>query len=382
MRRSRPLAKRHSPFGHIGGLQQASSRLCRCNHETSSEHLPRLHCPPAPSSRYGYLREPSRSATGELLPKYLFALDIYQSAPVLSSLFGSIVESIRYLGPENCALSVVEGRSTDGTFEILSSLQPVLEGIGLKYYFQTSDIDPSSDRIQALAALRNLAIEPYTAAPNTFSESSTIIFINDIVLCGEDTLEVIHQRQYQGAHMACAMDWVYVGNDPTFYDIWIARGMTGDSFFNIPEDGSWNYAWNLFWNDPEARSSLHAGLPFQVFSCWNGIVAFNSQPVFEKKVGFRSVNDKECFQGEPKLFCKDLWHRGYGKIAVVPSVNVGYSVEEAQKLKKLKGYVSNRLSSGEQERQIAWKGEPPDFVKCMPGYEHQSFVPWNEGLSV
>ena len=54
--------------------------------------------------------------------------------------------------------------------------------------------------------------------------------------------------------MTCAMDWVYVGPDPTFYDVWIARGMMGDSFFNVPDDGNWNSAWNLFWNDPKAKA--------------------------------------------------------------------------------------------------------------------------------
>jgi alpha-1,3-mannosyltransferase len=42
------------------------------------------------------------------------------------------------------------------------------------------------------------------------------------------------------------MDWTYVGENPAFYDVWIARSMKGDTFFIIPEDGSWDYAWNLF----------------------------------------------------------------------------------------------------------------------------------------
>jgi alpha-1,3-mannosyltransferase len=34
------------------------------------------------------------------------------------------------------------------------------------------------------------------------------------------------------------MDWVYLDTNPTFYDVWIARGMTGETFFKIGEDGN------------------------------------------------------------------------------------------------------------------------------------------------
>jgi alpha-1,3-mannosyltransferase len=56
----------------------------------------------------------------------------------------------------------------------------------------------------------------------------------------------IHQRQYEDADMVCAMDWTYVGRDPTFYDVWVARDMNGDSFFEIPEDGSWELCMEPF----------------------------------------------------------------------------------------------------------------------------------------
>jgi alpha-1,3-mannosyltransferase len=347
-----------------------------------NKSLPRLDCPSVLSSRFSYLREQSPSSARESLPKYLFALDLYQSVSILPTLMGSIVQAIQSLGPENCALSVVEGRSTDGTFEILALLNNTLDDIGLKYFFQTSDIDPRNERIKSLAELRNLALQPYTSQPEHFAKNSTIIFINDIAVCTNDILEMIHQRLHQGADMTCAMDWVYLATDPTFYDVWVARGMTGDTFFNIPEDGNWNSAWNLFWNDHDSRSNLEAGLPFQVFSCWNGIAAFTAQPFLQTKMEFRPANEKECFQGEPEIFCKDMWFHGYGKIAVVPSVNVGYSVEETKKLKDLKGHVSKWASVENDQRRIAWKNEPPALVKCIPaGYDKQIFVPWNEGLA-
>ena len=162
---------------------------------------------------------------------------------------------------------------------------------------------------------------------------------NDVAICMEDILELIYQRHYQNADMTCAMDWTYVGPNPTFYDVWIARGMNGDTFFNIPEDGNWNSAWNLFWNNPDARNRHRMGKPFQVFSCWNGATVFTAKPFAESKIKFRALHEHECPQGEPKTWCMDLWHHGYDKIAVIPSVNLEYSNEAAEKIKATKGHV-------------------------------------------
>ena len=331
--------------------------------------------------RYSYLQAVAVDETP--LPKYLFVLDLHQSKEVLASLMGAIIEAIRFLGYQNCALSVVEGRSTDGTLEILAGLRDSLNETGLRYALHSTDINPlakGADRIEGLAKLRNLALEPFVQQSDHFASNATVIFVNDIVLCADDVLEMIHQRLNQAADMACAMDWVYLGRDPTFYDVWIARGMTGETFFNIPKDGNWDSAWNLFWNDNAAYRRLQFGLPFQVFSCWNGIATFTAQPLFSKEIAFRSATKQECFQGEPKLFCKDMWSHGYGKIAVVPSVSAAYTIEETQKIKALKGYVAKWATSENDGNRIAWKKEPPPQVKCMPTYDNQRFVPWNEGI--
>jgi len=287
-----------------------------------------------------------------------------------------------FLGPQNCVLSIVEGRSDDGTFEVLNQLSASMTLLGIRYHFKSSDINPlakGGDRIEGLAKLRNLAVRDLIAHPEHYDEDTTVIFSNDISLCMEDILEIIHQRKFQGADQTCAMDWTYVGDNPTFYDVWIARGMTGDLFFNIPEDGSWDNAWNLFHNDPKAHARWSSSKPFQVFACWNGITAFTAKPLMEKKIKFRAHKEGECFQGEPKLFAKDMWFNGYGKIAVVPSVNVEYSNEATQKIKNLKGYTSKHVAN-EGDTKIEWETSPPAKVKCMPDYRHQTFVAWDEGL--
>lgn len=342
---------------------------------------PRLLCPQSNLDRYAYLK---RSTDQLTRPAYFFALDLHQCVDLLPRLIGSVVEAMRFLGPHNCVLSIVEGRSRDGTFELLDALRPSMRRLGISYHFASSSIDPTAegtDRIASLAELRNLALRDLVLRPEHYDPNTTVIFSNDVALCTEDLLELIHQRTLQGADQTCAMDWTYVGDNPTFYDVWIARGMTGDSFFEIPASGSWDRAWDLFWNDQKAKARWASWKPFQVFACWNGVTAFTAKPFMEGAIAFRARKEGECFQGEPSLFAKDLWLRGHGKIAVVPSVNVGYSDDATARIKALKGYTSSHVARESDGAPIDWATLPPEKVKCMPNYEQQSFVPWDEGLA-
>lgn len=350
---------------------------------SSDSTFARLECPQPGLHRYAYLGQPPNHSEASQRPRFFFALNLHECVDILPRLLGSIVETITFLGPENCVLSIVEGRSNDGTFEVLVELRRSLQALGVKYFLQTSEINPTAPgnyRIEALAGLRNLALQDISTYPAHYDPDTTIVFLNDIALCMEDILELLHQRRLQGADQTCAMDWTYVGENPTFYDVWIARGMTGDTFFKIPEDGSWDFAWNLFWNDDKSRVRLAAAKPFQVFACWNGVTAFTAKPLLEGLIKFRSHGPGECFQGEPKLFAKDMWAKGYGKIAVVPSVNVEYSDEAATRIKTLKGYVSRHVANERDDAKLEWEMSPPEKVKCMPDYQHQTFVDWDEGL--
>jgi alpha-1,3-mannosyltransferase len=97
---------------------------------------------------------------------------------------------------------------------------------------------------------------------------------------------------------------------------------------------------------------------------------------------FRAPNEtaSECVQGEPQVFCKDLFFRDHGKIMVVPSVNFGYNLNAARKIKQKLGFVSDKVK--EQDRQgdkIQWLG-PPDKVKCIEPWSKQFWQPWNATL--
>lgn len=347
--------------------------------DPEDKHFDRFKCDAPDEIRYANLTNvPSRSGD---LPKYFFALDLYKCEYVLARLLGSIVEAIRFLGTENCVLTIVEGNSDDGTFEVLSLLQPVLADAGIEYFFIRSELDTKKHRIRRLAQLRNLALKPLLDYPERFSPDTSVIFINDIAVCVNDILELVHQKKIQSADMVCAMDWTHLGDDapPTFYDVWIARLMSGDSFFDIADDGSWKYSQNLFWNNEKVKNDWKRGKTFQVFSCWNGITVFSSRPMTENGVRFREQYKNECFQGEPNLFCKDYWLNGYGKIAVVPTVNVEYSDRRAKRLDK--SDIPTRRPAKGMDELVVWEETPPALVRCMPSFKSQTWRPWDQGTS-
>ncbi|OTA05694.1 hypothetical protein A9Z42_0064010 [Trichoderma parareesei] len=370
----------------------ASSALPSSSHSSSPPEdrsistLPPSTTPFPPSPRSLFSSDSKADADADVKIRYFFALDLRNCVTLLPRLIGSIIEAMQFLGPRSCALSIVEGDSPDGTGDVLAALRPSLEALGVTYFFNSSTVrSAEGNRIAKLAALRNMPLEPIAQHTLALADDASVIFLNDVAACPEDILELVLQRQRLGADMTCAMDWTYAGDDPTFYDVWIARGINGDSFFHIPASGSWADAHWLFWNAPATRARLERMQPFQAFACWNGATVFSARPIAEG-LRFRTNHHKagECFQGEPVLFCKDMWWRGYGKIAVVPSVNLEYTNKNGKRIKELKGFVSDVVRAqhdgDESEDRIEWAG-PPDTVLCMPTWKDQFFQRWNKSLT-
>ncbi|KAL9610394.1 MAG: hypothetical protein Q9167_004904 [Letrouitia subvulpina] len=302
-------------------------------------------------------------------PRFYFALDLYQAGEVLPRLLASILEVVKYLGPENCYVSIVEGRSNDDTLELLNELRVEAQKLDLAYTLIRSDTNPKAEggnRIEGLAKLRNLALAPLYNDPSQFDiEQTVIIFINDIIACANDILELFHQYHMQEADMVCSMDYLR----GLFYDSWISRSMTGDLYIEIPPSGwSRDRARDLFWDDAVAKSRLLAYQPLQVFSCWNGMAVIRARPFIENGIRFRRNRESECYTGEPLLLCKDLWANGYWKILVVPSVWVAYNRIESFEVKLLQGFVEDHVGSNdsnpEVQEMIEWRARPPARIKC------------------
>ena len=335
----------------------------------------RMQCSTPIAARYDSLRA-TTGTHGRI--QYFFAIDLYQSIAVIPTLLGAIIQAIRFLGPGRCAVSIVEGRSTDGTYQVLTALQNEVEKLDAEFYISTSDVSPKDgpqDRFEGLAFLRNLALTPLIMNKVKYSSDAQVIFLNDIYLCPHDILELLYQQKMQNATMTCGMDWA-VGGD-NFYDIYVARSIVGETFWQVPQDGGWQFSGNLFWADQQTSAKYKSHQPFQVYACWNGGVVISARPILERRIRFRRNVEGECHMGEPTLFAKDLWRLGLGRIQVVPTVNVDYD-NRTEEVKDRHGRVEDHLnmtSGALQTEPVHWQKSPPTLVKCMPTFEEHYWVP-------
>ena len=335
----------------------------------------RVQCPKSIAARYDSLQT---TVEKDKHIKYIFTVDLFQAVSVLPTLLGSIVQTIRFLGPKRCAISFVEGRSTDGTYQILAALRDEFEKLGTEYYMSTSDVSPhdgKQDRIEGLAFLRNLALAPLVMDQAKFSPDAQVIFLNDIYLCPHDILELLYQQKTQQATMTCGMDWSHGG--AIFYDIFVARSIVGETFWQIAQDGLWHFSSNLFWADRQTRAKYQNHQPFQVYACWNGGAVISAKPFMERRIKFRRNSEGECYMGEPTLFAKDLWRLGLGRIQVVPTVNVAYD-NQTEEAKDMHGRVEDYLNMTSAEFQtelVEWQEAPPSLVKCMEQFHEPYWVP-------
>ncbi|KAK3324647.1 glycosyltransferase family 69 protein [Cercophora scortea] len=391
----------------------------------------RTICPAINDTRYSHLR-PVEPDSGNKR-KYVFSVSLQQCIDLLPSVLGPLIEVIRFLGPWNCAISIISRNSTDGTLEVLRLLAAELERLDVGYWLTSTNLDPNAgsdeERIRKLALLRTIALEPITGQhtelndnndghrkpfPNhsrpattihrlssptpsniSLTPDATLISLTTVAICAEDILELIHQRAHQSADMVCAMDWWFPSpqhdhDHAHFSSLWSSRALNGDLLAKIFFPSSPDYLKEkeaeqqqpdlVLANHPASRARLQANLPFQVFACHSGLAAYAAQPLADHRVGFRGPRDGECFQGETQLFCKDMWRTGFGRIAVVPSVNVGCSSGghlrvgggggDGGRVKRVKGF----------EGRIVWQEEPPERVVCMPGFGDQTWLAWDEGL--
>lgn len=220
-------------------------------------------------------------------------------------------------------------------------------------------------RIEALAALRNQAMEPLYTTPTKYDH---ILFINDIVFCPNDVYELVYQRVFQRAHFVCPMDYALWPDGLTYYDVWVGRDMNGSAFFP-PVNNHWQSGQQLLPGHGISRQRFKQGLPFQVYSCWNGMSVLDPKP-FELGVRFRrSVAVRgECSASECFNVCKDFWKVGFGRGVVVPAVGVGYEFGTYAEIQKSFGIAAGLKDGklGRAEERIGFVKDPPERVVCYP----------------
>ncbi|OZJ06553.1 hypothetical protein BZG36_00525 [Bifiguratus adelaidae] len=302
-------------------LEPKSGYLTRdCFESVSQEYLIQAQ------SRYLPLRQ-SLSTPSPVT--YYFALNLYNNEAILPDMIHQLAQVLAHLGPEHCFVSIFENGSTDETPNLLRNVfSSVLDVLNTPYEIRLSKTErtPGAHRIAYLAQVRNQALAPLyrLAKPPTSRRFDQIVFLNDILFCKDDVLELIYQQSLQGSDMTCGLDYdLQWGDVPLFYDNWVARDITGLSFYKDPSAPIRSASADLYTR----------GIPFQSYCCWNGMNVMNPKPFYEHGVRFRKGQDTidpnipdtgECGASECSLLCKDFWHTGYGKVVHVPRVKVAY----------------------------------------------------------
>ncbi|KAJ6588303.1 capsular associated protein [Mycena capillaripes] len=256
--------------------------------------------------------------------KYFFAINLYNSFDVIPDLFATLFRVAAILGYHNVYVSIYENGSTDQTKALLRIFDALTRSVGMRITIRTSTRTRGAfnHRIEYLAEVRNAAFVPLHElrdAENEFFD--TIVFMNDILPCVDDLLELIWQSRRNNAGITCAADYMYhdeIGA-PVFYDNWVARDINGTALENAPFEAIFHH--------PPSSDRFQKHLPIQVQSCWNGIAVLDPAPFYlPPHVRFRMarIAENECSASECSLICNDYWDAGYGRIMMVPRVKLAY----------------------------------------------------------
>ena len=260
-----------------------------------------------------------------------FALNLLDSERVMPTFLQSLSTLLPLMSPSRFFVSITENGSKDRTPTLLRILARMLRVFGTSHRIQSEGETHIADksnhmRIAVLATVRNLALQPLY--DGRFGKFDTVLFINDVIHCPADILEVLYQHWRQKADMSCSVDW---HDEPLIYDRWVIRSMTGHPYYE-------HDAIQKFWDSPrivpppmlphpedaEERERFERRLPIQVFSCWNGMAAMDSRAFYPpQNIRFREArNDPEREhtdkQSECFLIPVDFWKQQMGRIQVVP----------------------------------------------------------------
>ncbi|KAK6420277.1 hypothetical protein LTR95_016964, partial [Oleoguttula sp. CCFEE 5521] len=287
-------------------------------------------------------------------------------------------------------ISIYENGSMDQTHALLSDFGAALQALKVDGIFIHSSRMISdfgfNDRIVMLSEIRNLALKPLMP----FAETGTLIFINDVMMCASDVLELVHQQRLQQADMVFGMDWGTVHrkirpgevgymppsdpeDDDTYvftnvtrvYDMWVGRGVNGDLVYPFKTPGGYtpmsaNESWvsdaYITQSDAEHARWLD-GLPLPMYSGWGGMSAFDASLFTVDHVRFRSsvtsgwtgghsggalgtwgqlvsapgYLEQDCpGASECKYIGRDIWNirSGKARIVMATQVRTTYSIDD------------------------------------------------------
>ena len=144
--------------------------------------------------------------------KYFFAINLYNSFDIIPDLFATMFRVGSLLGYQNVFVSIYENGSTDQTKALLRMFDALMRSAGMRVVIRSSARTRGlyAHRIEYLAEVRNSAMQPLYELRDSQSEYfDSVIFMNDILPCIDDLLELIWQSRRQNAGITCAADYMY-----------------------------------------------------------------------------------------------------------------------------------------------------------------------------
>ena len=116
------------------------------------------------------------------------------------------------LGYHNVFVSVYENGSSDQTKALLRIFDALCRSVGLRVVIRTSLRTRGAfhHRIEYLAEVRNAALAPLQELRDTEGEVfHSVIFMNDVLPCVDDLLELVWQSRRQNAGITCGSDYIF-----------------------------------------------------------------------------------------------------------------------------------------------------------------------------
>ena len=191
-------------------------------HEQAQDRYAALlgHLPPkfqhwwtgGPKEDQEILRLRKRSELQAQNHKYFFAINLYNSFDVIPDIFATLFRVASILGFHNVYVSIYENGSSDQTKALLRMFDALTRAVGLRVVIRTSmrTRGAFNHRIEYLAEVRNAALVPlHELRDNDGEIFDSVVFMNDILPCVDDLLELIWQSRRQNAGITCAADYMF-----------------------------------------------------------------------------------------------------------------------------------------------------------------------------
>lgn len=328
---------------------------------------------------------PIKSRLNDLKTKsYFIAALLHQNEQLFPHWKIELMETINFIAVTNYSniFVSIHASGNDNTIVEVELMKKEFQRLGIRNDIQANndwdkvkEESPNTEkpsRIGKLARLRNIALRKLydKREKEKFDE---VLYFNDVYFCSTDVVDMLSIGRLADADMTCSMDLLYntrSNGSFLFYDVWVARNINGFKFTNERP-----YA-----TDPLSIALISKSKPFQVLSCWNGIVKIKADIFQQLGVRFREGRKPlECPASECELLCRDLLFLGRNKIIMVPTTAVGYQHQTFHKIQQQ--FVTEVAQSTWDNLNLkgfnySSNNHFATSLECCPMRQHETFAIW------